>query len=219
MTSDAVAAREQARNKTNGQFGEQSKDDPGDQVLIRRHSTGVLDDPRVVEALGDAELDDYEKLGLRMLLDPANDPYEYCSDLDDILGEFAGRDGTDVEEDVTVGRWLEQAYSKTEGDGGFGFELVRDGDGSVSSFNVYRSIPGMPGQFQGISGDVTDLASDEGLLGAARTAGMLVYLHDQVKAAMDRQYPQPGCEHADKMVVRNGRQVCLNCGALCGEGA
>lgn len=216
MTSPQFNESDHPRNSDGtGRFAEKAAEDPGNDVLIRRHPVDVLDDPRVVAALGGAELDDYEKQGLRMLLDPANDPFESCTDLDDILEEFEGRSGTDVDEDMTVGRWLEEAYSKTEGYGGFGFELVRDPDGSVSSFNVYRSIPDQPGMFQGIGGDVTELASDKGLAGAAKTAGALIYYHDQIKAAMDGTYPPPGCEHTGvKMSLKIGGLVCLDCGAL-----
>lgn len=189
----------------------QVEGDP-DQVLIRRHEPDVLDDPAVVQALGGIELDDNQKAGLRMVLDPQNDSSGLAKDLGMRVRLLSGYHGPGGVREVAES--LRRAWEREEGYGAYDVEFIDCGDG-VESFNVTRQLPGSDGFSISMRADYSELGEGwGGLAAAADTAGTLVWYHNQIADEVNRRFPDVRCDHVEKMVLRNGRTVCLECGSL-----
>ena len=93
-------------------------------------------------------------------------------------------------------------------------EFIDCGDG-VESFNVTRQLPGSDGFSISMRADYSELGEGwGGLAAAADTAGTLVWYHNQIADEVNRRFPDVRCDHVEKMVLRNGRTVCLECGSL-----
>ena len=155
--------------------------------LMARRTSELLRDSRVSAALAGAHLTDQDKVGLWALLDPDN--YPEGGDLDAILAQFAQRKGDD-EWDSTVADVLHRMYRRTEASAGaFAFSFVFELDGWRNGYHVSRFLPGDSGQFIATAADVSELLSEDGLLGAVRTAGILASKHAALKATADRLFP------------------------------
>lgn len=160
-----------------------------EQVFAQRRPADVLDDPRVVAALGDTDLDDGQKQGLRMLLDPRNDP-SGGGDLDSILHRFSRGVYVGPRTWPEIGARLQVGYERSEGQGAFDLELIDRGRG-IEDFSISRELPGSPGFSMSIRSDISELDEGRGLRVAAETAGAMVWRHDQLKAEMERRFPRP----------------------------
>lgn len=156
-----------------------------------QHAADVLDDPRVIQALGGTVLDDSGAAGLRVLLDPENAVGRGSEpNLGEIIAEFSQLGGIDYEWDYAVFELVEAMYRRTEGPGAFGFDFIRETQGfGPDAYIVYRALPGSGGQVIASIGQITELSTEDGLSGAAKKAGWLVEMHDDLKSTTDRLSP------------------------------
>ena len=193
MSSDAAAAREQARRQ-NGQFGEQPHTDPGD--ILEVAGPDVCDDERVVEALGDGEpLTDDQRRALRRLLsadawdaytwEGGDDPVEVALDNLPGFGDLFGY--TDTSDLRVVVDAMVSTYTATDEPYAFYAEISDDSDS-----DWYQASIGVDGGMRLSVGDEVKHIDPvrvelSGLRGALYIAEKVQYDHDMLVAQARRR--------------------------------